>query len=125
MNRKNINQIGEDVAVRYLTGRGYVVETKNYKRGRLNIDLVVTRGELTCFVEITSLVVRSGGVPDTVEGVDEQLHLRRLKRYSRIMSSYMKEFNVPKDKWNFIVLKVNLNMERRVARVYSLEGVVL
>lgn len=45
-------RLGETIAAAYLELQGYVVRGRNLRRGRREIDLVVTRGDLTCFVEV-------------------------------------------------------------------------
>jgi len=45
-------RLGETIAAAYLELQGYIVRARNVRRGRREIDLVVTRGDLTCFVEV-------------------------------------------------------------------------
>jgi putative endonuclease len=45
-------RLGETIAAAYLELQGYTVRARNVRRGRREIDLVATRGDLTCFVEV-------------------------------------------------------------------------
>ena len=47
-----LGRLGETIAAAYLELQGYVVRGRNVRRGRREIDLVVTRGDLTCFIEV-------------------------------------------------------------------------
>lgn len=44
--------LGERVAERHLQERGYRVLQRNYRFGRREIDLIVSRGDLVAFVEV-------------------------------------------------------------------------
>ncbi len=45
-------RLGETIAAAYLELVGYSVRARNLRRGRREIDLIATRGDLTCFVEV-------------------------------------------------------------------------
>lgn len=47
-----VGRLGEAIAAAYLELQGYVVAARNVRHGRREIDLVVTRGDLTCVVEV-------------------------------------------------------------------------
>ena len=58
---------GEDLALRYLLRRGYRLATRNYRKRRGEIDLIVTDGETLVFVEVK--LRRSTGFGDPLEAV--------------------------------------------------------
>ncbi|MBY0426000.1 MAG: YraN family protein, partial [Cytophagales bacterium] len=43
---------GEDLAVRFLTTRGYEMLERNYRFGRSEIDIIARLGEMVVFVEV-------------------------------------------------------------------------
>jgi len=47
-----LGQLGEAIAAAYLELAGFTIRARNLRRGRLELDLVATRGDLTCFVEV-------------------------------------------------------------------------
>ncbi len=47
-----LGRIGETIAAAYLELQGFTVVARNLRRGRREVDLVATRGDLTCIVEV-------------------------------------------------------------------------
>jgi len=43
---------GEEIAVRYLLLRGYSIERRNYRAGRLEVDIIARDGDCLVFVEV-------------------------------------------------------------------------
>ena len=55
---------GEERAAAYLTGRGFEVVARNYRRRRAEIDLIVRRAQLRVFVEVKTRRNASYGLPE-------------------------------------------------------------
>jgi putative endonuclease len=82
----NHGRLGEDLAHRYLRGRGCTVVARNYRppSGRGEIDLVVRHGEKLVFVEVKTRDSAEFGEPERAVDADKQLHLTRAARdYAR------------------------------------------
>jgi len=82
----NHGRLGEDLAHRYLRGRGCTVVARNYRppTGRGEIDLVVWHGEKLVFVEVKTRDSAEFGEPERAVDADKQLHLTRAARdYAR------------------------------------------
>jgi len=82
----NHGRLGEDLAHRYLRGRGCTVVARNYRppAGRGEIDLVVWHGEKLVFVEVKTRDSAEFGEPERAVDADKQLHLIRAARdYAR------------------------------------------
>ena len=45
-------QLGEYLAARYLVKRGYKILAKNWRYGKVEIDLIALKDELLCCVEV-------------------------------------------------------------------------
>lgn len=54
---------GEDAAAAFLERAGYSVLDRNWRQGRLELDLVCRHGETVVFVEVKSRKVRGQGSP--------------------------------------------------------------
>lgn len=52
MTTTRVGQLGEAIAAAYLELAGFAILARNLRRGRLELDLVATRADLTCFVEV-------------------------------------------------------------------------
>lgn len=73
---RNLGRWGEDLAVRHLERAGCRVLDRNWRSGRLEIDLVVREGTTIAFVEVKT---RRPGPQHPAEAVDrrKRAHLRK------------------------------------------------
>jgi putative endonuclease len=82
----NHGRMGEDLAHRYLRGRGCTVVARNYRppAGHGEIDLVAWHREQLVFVEVKTRDTVEFGEPERAVDADKQLHLKRAARdYAR------------------------------------------
>jgi putative endonuclease len=47
-----IGRIGEDIAVKYITGKGYTVVERNHRKPWGEIDIIASRNSVTHFIEV-------------------------------------------------------------------------
>ena len=66
--RQAFGELGERVAERWLTARGWRVVHRRFRSGHRDIDLVVERDALTAFVEVKAR--RGDTIGDPVESVN-------------------------------------------------------
>jgi putative endonuclease len=84
--KDNHGRLGEDLAHRYLRGRGCTVVARNYRppAGHGEIDLVVWHGEKLVFVEVKTRDSAEFGEPERAVDAEKQFHLIRAARdYAR------------------------------------------
>jgi putative endonuclease len=77
---------GEDMAHRYLRGRGCTIVARNYRprSGKGEIDLVAWHGEKLVFVEVKTRASAEFGQPDRAVDAEKRQHLARAARdYAR------------------------------------------
>lgn len=64
-----IGKKGEDMAAEYLAGHGYEILERNYRAGRVEIDIIARHGKIMVFVEVKTRTSEGFGYPE--ESVDE------------------------------------------------------
>ena len=52
LNNRATGDLGEEIASRYLTRRGYAIVERNYRTRRGELDLIARRGDTLVFVEV-------------------------------------------------------------------------
>lgn len=77
---RKIGVLGEEVAVRFLERAGYRILARNWRAGRLEIDLVARDGDTVVFVEVKT---RRPGPQDPAEAVDRRKRARLRKAAAR------------------------------------------
>jgi len=48
----SLGRKGEDLAVSFLAGKGYQIRNRNWKAGKLEVDIIAETGEFIVFVEV-------------------------------------------------------------------------
>lgn len=73
---------GEEMAAKYLEGKGYTVLERNFRSGRAEIDLVVRKENLLVFVEVKWRKRTAYGMPeDAVDDRKAELLLQAGENY--------------------------------------------
>lgn len=67
LSTRSVGERGEDLAMRYLAGKGYSLVERNYRTRRGEVDLVVRRENVLVFVEVK--LRRGSSFGDPLEAV--------------------------------------------------------
>ncbi len=69
LSNKELGKLGEDFAAIWLINRGFSILDRNWRSGRVELDLVVRRNNLIVFVEVkTRSNYQYGGAVQAVSG---------------------------------------------------------
>ena len=129
--KQKIGKIGEDCACEYLEKNGYKMVDRNYLRKWGELDIVDKKGNKVHFVEVKSVS------RETLDNVthetsndsyrpEDNMHPWKLKRLGRAVQSYLLERDVSDDvDWQFDVMTVYVDIDRRLSKAFLLEDVVL
>lgn len=75
-------RIGEEIAIRYLQDKGYILRERNWRIGRLEVDIIVQRGSELIFVEVKTRHVNPWGTAiDAVDTSKRNNIIRASKAY--------------------------------------------
>jgi putative endonuclease len=68
---------GEEIAYRYLRGRGYTIVARGFRprRGKAEIDLIGWDGEKLAFIEVKTRGTADFGEPERAVGRDKRAHM--------------------------------------------------
>lgn len=137
--KQKIGEEGENVACNYLGKEGFTILERNYTKKWGEIDIIGNKDGKLFFFEVKSTSVAhlpakasaSAGetpnmVPHETYRPEDQMHPWKIKRLSRTIQTYLLERKVPENmNWQFDVLVVYLNLEKRTAKVDRVEDVIL
>lgn len=122
--KREIGQLGEDIAAKYLENKGFLVLTRNYRKKWGELDLIVSKDRMLHFVEVKSVTrkIDSGKVARETYRAEENVHLQKLKRMYRAIETYLAEKNIEGD-WVVDVMTVKIDTGNNKARCEFIENV--
>jgi putative endonuclease len=113
--RRRLGDVGEELAARFLTERGYVVLSRNYRCTVGEIDLICRDGETLIFVEVKTRRGTAFGVPE------EAVTARKLARLEAAGQDYLQRFDCP-DSWRIDVVAVELDSTGKLLEIRLVAG---
>ncbi len=128
--KRELGNLGEDLACKYLLKHGFQIVERNYWRKWGEIDIVAKKGQNLHFIEVKSV---SREINDMISREtndkyrpEDNMHPWKLKRLSRVIQTYLLGKNVSGETdWQFDVITVYIDKKRRISRVFMLENVIL
>jgi putative endonuclease len=128
--KREIGDIGEEIACKFLMKRGFSIICRNYLRKWGELDIVGTKAKKLHFFEVKTV---SGSIDTPVSHVtndyraEDNMHPWKLKRLSRIIQTYLVDEVGEKEdpEWQFDVITVVWDEKKRAGKVEILEDVTL
>lgn len=86
-NKKEIGNLGEDIAGKYLLEKGYKIIDKNIRWKHYEIDIIVQKDDWLVFVEVKTR--KAGKEKSTIESINT----KKLNAMNTFAEHYIKEMN--------------------------------
>lgn len=120
--KRRVGDLGEDIACKYLTGKGFKVFTRNYLRPWGEIDIVAQKENNTHFVEVKSVSRENFDQEEGGYRPEENMHVFKLRRLSRVVQTYIAENGV--NEWQIDLVTVLIDEKGKRAKVELFENVL-
>ena len=118
--KQNIGKLGEDIAVKYLEGRGYSILERNYRKPWGEIDIVAQQSHELVFVEVKAQNQKFEWRPE------ENITRHKKRQLSRIVATYLKEHKISENQdWRIDVLAIKLDFETKNAQIEHIQNINL
>ncbi len=125
MHKRAKGNIGEDIAMRFLESRGFLVTDRNYLRKWGELDIVASKDGIIHFFEVKSTFFNSL-INTNDHKPEDNVHGLKVKHLRRIIETYLEEKGGGLDAlFKFHVLCVFIDLAKRKGRVKWLEDIVL
>ena len=102
--RREIGDLGESLAVRFLEAKSFILLSRNYLKPWGEIDIICKKGKTVHFVEVKTVSYETGGFR-----AEDNVHASKLKRLERTINSYLEENRLQKLDWQMDLIVVNLD----------------
>lgn len=131
--KQKIGHLGEDIAVKYLENKGFMIIGRNYRKKCGEIDIIAKKGGITHFVEVKT--VSCENIKDFKVNVsretdkyrpEDNIHPYKLKRLARVIQLYLYEkHSNGEPEWVFDVITVRLDTKNKQAKVDFLDNIII
>ncbi|HWO07293.1 MAG TPA: YraN family protein [Candidatus Paceibacterota bacterium] len=117
--------LGEDIASQFLTGRGFAIVERNFRKPWGEIDLIAEKDGIIHFVEVkaVSRALDQDGSYEIDYRPEEMVTRSKLHKVVRTATLYMESHNDRRE-FQIDVLGVVMDPEKRVARCRLFEQVL-
>jgi len=129
---QKIGELGEDIACKFLMKHSFSILERNYTKKWGEIDIIAEKGGKRYFIEVKStsvssldFVMDSRGDQANIKRPEENMHPWKLKRLRRVVETYLISKRLGSIEWQFDLLVVYLDIEKRQARVKVVRNVIL
>jgi len=112
--------LGESIACRYLTERGYRIITRNFLRKCGEIDVVAEKVGRLHFVEVKTISCENGQKTDW--NPIDNLHADKLRRITATVFSYLSAFRVNQEDWQIDAVLIRLDRKNKKADIEVIEA---
>ncbi len=120
-----IGKLGEDIAVKYLVGKGFEVIERNFLRRYGEIDIIAKKDGVIRFVEVKAVSRENlDYLNNNNYRPEENVHSWKLKRLSRVIQVYLSNQNIKED-WQFDLCIVYIDEKNKRAKVKFIDDLVL
>ncbi len=127
---QKMGEIGENLAVRFLTKHGFSILDRNYTKKWGEIDIVAEKDRKIHFIEVKS-VSRETLKDVNRETLDQyhpedNMHPWKMKRLSRTIQTYLVSQKISEEKeWQVDLLLVFLSEKEKKAKVKVVKDIIL
>lgn len=126
-----IGKFGEDVACVFLKKHGYKIIERNYSKKWGELDIVAKKAGKLCFVEVKTVSceipidVTHVTVPRTGYRPEENMHSSKIKKFTRVIQTYLQEKGIEKTEWSAALIAIRVDTASKRAKVRFIENLVL
>lgn len=126
-NSQKVGELGEDVACKFLMKHGFSILERNYTKKWGEIDVIAEKNNKRYFIEVKSKSVSDLNFISLNEAnkPEENMHIWKMKRLRRVVETYLISKRLGAIDWQFDLLIVYLDIERRLARVKVVDNIIL
>ena len=120
---QKIGKLGENVACRHLSKRGYAIVDRNYTKKCGEIDIVVVKDMITHFVEVKSISCDMAKIGEMAYRPEDQMNRLKSGRLRSVVREYLKEKEV--EGWQVDLICIYLDLASKKGVIKTIEDIIL
>lgn len=131
-NSQKIGELGEEIACTFLMKHDFLIVERNYTKKWGEIDIIAQKGERRYFIEVKSTSVSDLNYAYNGDQVfkqygrpEDNMHPWKMKRLRRVVETYLISKRLGYIDWQFDLLVVYIDIEKRTSRVKVIDNIIL
>ena len=124
-NTKEIGNLGEDLACKYLVSKGFEIIGRNYRKFFGEIDIIAKKGKRTYFFEVKTVTRENINEEMTGYRPEDNLHPAKLQKLIKTINYYLLEKKLGEGEWQLDGLTILLDTKNKKAKINRIENIVL
>jgi len=118
MKRKELGDIGEELARKFLKKKGYRIHETNFRCREGEIDIIAERKDCLVFVEVRTRTSSSFGSPE------ESVTFAKKEKLIASALAYMSSHKDLPDNWRIDFVGIELDQKGKATRIELIENAV-
>jgi putative endonuclease len=116
--RQTLGRWGEDLAAKYLAGRGYTIVERNLRTAYGEIDIIARQAEVTVFVEVKTRTSTAYGYPEESITAKKRAHL------IASVPAYLQTCPNPETEWRIDVIAIRRQHPSRPPQITHFQNAI-
>jgi len=123
--KRKIGDLGENIAVKFLMKRGFLILDRNYSKPWGEIDIICRNSESVRFVEVKTLIADLKVIHETSDTYrpEDNMHPYKIRRIYKTATSYINEKEV-RDEWQLDLVTVIISLDYKKTKVSFIQNIV-
>lgn len=113
-----IGRYGEDLAVKFLISKKYLIMDRNYKSGHGEIDIIATIDSKIIFIEVKTRTNKSYGF------ADESINFKKLKNLRRAIIKYCIKYKHCLDDIRLDLIAIDIDKLNKIAKIKHYNSII-
>ncbi len=124
MNLNKIGKLGEDIAVKFLKGKGFEVLNRNYLKKLGEIDIVAKKLGIYHFIEVKAVsreIIDNKPVKGDFVEPEENMHRDKIRRLANAIEIFLESNKVSCERFTFdlFVVYIDIKQKKVLVKVYE------
>ncbi len=125
--KQKIGNLGEEIAAKFLIGKGFKIIGRNYRQKWGEIDIIAKKEKIIHFIEVKTVSRSDQSVKcETFDHYEpeDNLHPWKIRRLYQTIESYLSEKDIDEDiDWQLDAVAVYLDQRQVVLDIQYLEDI--
>ncbi len=125
----DIGALGESMVSKFIEDKGFLVLDRNYNKKWGELDMVAIKDNVLRFIEVKTVQRKSfnGVFPQEINNYrpEDNMHLFKINRLKRAIQSYLIEKRKQNFDWQFDLVCLFLDKDKKIAKIRFMENIIL